>query len=162
MSFFKEKWYENQINKLRQTMYILALSILKNEADVEDAIQNTLIISYEHLDELRMKDKFKPWILQILKRECYRIQKKKMYTIDDDSMIEDNHQNHDIDKMTLWQYISILDEKYREVIILFYFESMSIKDIAQTLQIEESNVKKRLSRARLNLKQKLEEGAFYE
>ena len=57
----------------------------------------------------------------------------------------------------LYDYLSVLKEKYREVTVLFYIEDMSIKDISEILKISTSAVKTRLSRARDMLKKIYEE-----
>ena len=158
----KERWFCKQLDHIKNTMFVLAMSILKNESDVQDAIQNTLMIAYEHLDDLRFKDKFKPWILRILKNECYKIVKKREYSLDEETITEESKGLSNEMKMTIWDYVNSLDEIYRNVIILYYYEGLSIKDIASTLDISSDNVKKRMSRARMFLKKYMEKGDCYE
>ena len=64
----KTRWFCSQVGAMKNSMYALAIGILKNEADAEDAIQNALLSAYEHLDALRLFDKIKPWVLKILTR----------------------------------------------------------------------------------------------
>lgn len=159
----KNKWFCRKVSELKNGMYSVAIGILKNEADADDALQNTLIASYEHLDQLKFTEKFKPWIYRILTNECYRIINNRRYDTDIDEIVcaADNKQDYET-KETLWSIVNSLELNYRTVIILFYYENMSIKDIAKTLDISTDNVKQRLSRARTKLKSLLNQEDFYE
>ena len=140
---------------------LLAVSTLKNDYDAEDAMQSAILKAYENLDQLRAADKFKPWLFRILINECYRLLNDKTYNVDIDEFtdIGETQENLD-DRITLWETVNRLDDEYRMVIILFYYEGMKIKDIAKTLEISEANVKKRLQRARGHLSQMLDREDF--
>ncbi len=159
----KNKWFCRKVSELKNGMYSVAIGILKNEADADDALQNTLIASYKHLDQLKSTEKFKPWIYRILTNECYRIINNRKYdaNIDEIGCAAYNKQDYET-KQTLWSIVNSLELNYRTVIILFYYENMSIKDIAKTLNISTDNVKQRLSRARTKLKSLLNQEDFYE
>ena len=76
----KNRWFCSQVSGLKNCMYALAMSILKNDADAEDAIQNALLSAYEHLEDLRLFDKIKPWILTILMQViCFWFVRKKVH-----------------------------------------------------------------------------------
>lgn len=155
---FRDRWFTKQATALKQGMYVTALSILKNESDTEDAIQNAVMIAYKNLDALSSKDKFKPWIFRILKNECYRIIKLRSYSLDDEVEIEDPKSDVDHEgNMTLWEAVNKLDEKYREVVMLYYYQGFKIPEVANILEISGDNVKQRLSRARKELKVYLED-----
>ena len=79
---WKMKWFSRNVEELKQPMYGLAIGIMKNREDAEDAMQNALILAYEHLDELSMMEKFRPWIMRILTNECFRMLKKRRYHTD--------------------------------------------------------------------------------
>lgn len=159
----KNKWFCRKVSELKNGMYSVAIGILRNEADADDALQNALIASYQHLDQLKFTEKFKPWIYKILTNECYRIINNRRYDADINEIdcAADNTQDYET-KETLWSIINSLELNYRIVIILFYYEDMSIKDIAKTLNISNDNVKQRLSRARTKLKLLLSQEDFYE
>ena len=134
-------------------MYGLAVGILKNSEDAEDAIQNALIQAYEHLDDLSVLEKFRPWLMRILANECYRIMKKRKYYFDIDETydIADDKIMFE-EQLELWHMIQSLKPAYRTAIMLYYYEGLSIRDMSELLQISEDNVKQRLSRARKQLK----------
>lgn len=138
-----------QENKLG--MYRLALSILRNETDAEDAVSETVLKAYENLNKLRNIDKFKPWIMQILVNQAKIMlrKKKRIDLLDDMGQLEMTFENQDGE---LWSVVSELEEGFRNVVILFYYEEMTVKEIAKTLKIAEGTVKSRLSRAREKLR----------
>ena len=70
-------WFCSRVESLEKSMYLLAVSTLKNDYDAEDAMQSAILKAYENLDQLRAADKFKPWLFRILINECYRLLKKK-------------------------------------------------------------------------------------
>ena len=154
-------WFCSRVESLAKSMYLLAVSTLKNDYDAEDAMQSAILKAYENLDQLRAADKFKPWLFRILINECYRLLNDKTYNVDIDEFtdIGETQENLD-DRITLWETVNRLDDEYRMVIILFYYEGMKIKDIAKTLEISEANVKKRLQRARGHLSQMLDREDF--
>lgn len=159
----KTKWFCQKISELKSGMYTVSLGILKNEADAEDAIQNALIIAYEHLEQLHFSGSFKAWVYRILTNECYHILREQKDTVDIETVVcpakqQDNYETN----VTLWNAIQTMELNYRTVIILFYYENMGIREIAKTLNISVDNVKKRLSRARNQLKQLLDREDFYE
>lgn len=159
----KNKWFCRKVSELKNGMYSVAVGILKNEADADDALQNTLILSYRHLDQLKFTEKFKPWIYRILTNECYRIINNRQYNVDIDEIDCAAPDKQDFEtKETLWSAVNAMELNYRTVIILFYYENMSIKDIAKTLDISTDNVKQRLTRARSKLKSLLNQEDFYE
>ena len=157
-------WFSRKTAELANGMYVLAVSILKNEADAEDAIQNALLLAYRNLDKLRMFDKFKPWLFKILTNECYKIINARKYSDDIENIsLEAGESCLETEtKMTLWETIKSLPEDYRTVMVLFYYEDMKITEIASVLNVSEDTVKKRLSRAREKLRRLLDEEDFYE
>lgn len=141
-----------QENKLG--MYRLALSILRNETDAEDAVSESVLKAYEKLDKLKNSDKFKPWLMKILVNQAKTMlrKKKRIDLMEDISLLEMSFEDQTGE---LWSVVSELEAEFRNVVILFYYEDMTTKEIAKALQIAEGTVKSRLSRAREKLKQKL-------
>lgn len=142
-------------NKL--PLYRLAKSIVKNEHDVQDAVNEAIVKSYENLGRLKSRESFKPWIMRILVNECYSLLNRKKKV-----KLEENMAVYDIcykenDSYELMGEIKKLQLEYRTVLILFYYEDMSIKSISEVLSISQGTVKSRLSRAKAKLKIILEE-----
>ena len=155
----KTAWFCQKISQLKNSMYVTAIGILRNKEDAEDAIQNALMQGYDHLDDLRFFDKIKPWILRILVNECYKILKKRMYTVDIEELEVSSGEDTIEQKTILWESVLALEMKYRTVIILYYYENMPVKDMAKVLGITVDAVKQRLFRARKMLREILESEA---
>lgn len=139
-----------QDNKV--SLYRLSKSILKNEADVEDAISETILKAYKNLGSLKSSSSFKPWVMKILVNECYLTAKrnKRIDLTDDLSKYEGTYENDE--DSSLMCYVNKLEDDFKAVVILFYYEDLSIKNISRVLNISEGTVKSRLFRAKARLK----------
>lgn len=154
MSAIGKNAFEKLVREYTPNMYILALGILHNREDAEDAVSEAVLKAYEKLDMLRKKDRFKAWIMQITANEAKRIyaKNKKITPIENMEeympVFEDEHHE-------LWDVVMNLELVYREVILLYFYEQLSIKEIAHILNVPEGTVKSRLSRGKKALKEKL-------
>lgn len=136
------------------SMYRVAASILQNDEDVADAVQETLLICWEKIGTLKNDSFFKTWLTRILINQCNDILRKRKPTVSIDEIQEisvlDSYDNKE------WKEITkLLDEKYRTVIELFYVEELSTREIAKAMKLSEANVRIRLSRGRKQLKELL-------
>ncbi len=127
-------------------MYRVALAILANDEDAADAIQDTILVCWEKLDTLRQIRYFKTWMTRILINKCYKIRK----STENIGGLEEYEEPAVYDKynLELKEALSILDEKYRIVMTLFYSEGYHIDEIAKILKIPKSTVQTRLKRGR--------------
>jgi len=161
----KNNILSNLIIENRPRLYRIAINILKNYIDAEDAVSEATCKAYENFHKLKDIEKFKPWIIKILINEAYSISnKRKKYVPLNDEIIVNNSDSEIIDNIILWDAVQTLDENFRVVAILFYYENMSIKEISKALTIPEGTVNSRLNRTRQKLKNIfLKEGvALYE
>lgn len=129
-----------------QTLYRVSMSMLKNEKDCEDAVQTAILKAYEKLATLKKPEFFKTWLVRILINVC-----KKQLITNKPVEISDIHQieNDDFtEKIELETAIETLPLKIREVIVLYYIEDFSVKEIKSILKIPEGTVKSRLLRGR--------------
>ncbi|MBR1852601.1 MAG: RNA polymerase sigma factor [Lachnospiraceae bacterium] len=145
-----------------ETLFHVSFSILHNEADCADAVQEAILKAYDNHDKLRDEALFKTWLVRIVINECYAMRRSaKRFTSYAD--YENNEQASLSHADTLGKYIreeyldlyeaiEKLNDKERLCVTLFYFEDCSIAEIANILHIPEGTVKSRLNRARLNLK----------
>lgn len=143
------------IDKYRNELYIVAWAILENKEDTEDAVSNAILKAYENLNQLRNIHKFKPWITTITKNEALKIRKKRLTLPGNDAvenMMDPVQEHYD----ELWDILQKMREEYRLVLVLFYYNDLSLKDIAQVLDMPIGTVKSRLSRGKEMLKQELE------
>lgn len=149
----QKEWFCNNIKKLENGMYRLSYSILKNDADAQDAVQEAIYKSYKNLENLKDKRKFKPWIYKIVTNTSFEILKNTQNYLD---IEEENIQSENVDietNITLWNAVQNLKQPYRTVITLFYYEDMSIKEISKITGNNADAVKKQLSRGREKIKE---------
>ena len=139
-----------------QKMYRIAISILQNEEDAADAIQETMLKCWQKINQVRNEDYFETWLIRILINQCKDILKgrKRTVLVDDipEAAQEDNYIN------TEWKAVLRgLHEKYRIVLELYYVEGFSTKEIATMLHITDASVRTRLVRGRKQLEQMFQE-----
>lgn len=149
-----KKFCEN-ISRYRDELYIMALAILKNEADAEDAVSNAILKAYENKGQIHVFHKFKPWMLTITKNEALKIKKKRLY-LPGDETVEALSNPVVAHYDELWDVLQRMKEEYRLVVVLFYYEGLSHRDISDVLNISVGTVKSRLNRGKAELRQALE------
>lgn len=152
----KKTEFSENIDKYKEQLYVIAYAILKNEADTEDAVCNAILKGYEHLEELKNPKSFKSWMITITKNEALHIKRKRLNLPGDEKveeMLKPVQDNYD----ELWDVIQNLKEEYRLVIVLFYYNHLSLREISKVLDIPMGTVKSRLNRGRELLKNELDE-----
>lgn len=150
----KIECFVNVVEEYKAAMFRLAFSIVLNKEDAEDVVSEAVLKAYSHLKDLRHTKKMKAWIFQIIVNEsknCLKKRKQLEFFEELDYGSEKTNETGD-----LFEFVCQLEERFREVIILYYFEEFKVKEIANILEITEGTVKSRLSRARLKLKRYLE------
>lgn len=142
------------IKEYEKQLYAIAFSILRNEADTEDAVCNAIQKGYEKLDQLRSRHKFKAWMATITRNEALQIKRKRMDLPGNeklDTMLEAVIDYHD----ELWDIVQNLQEEYRLVMVLYYYNDLSIHEISKVLEIPVGTVKSRMNRGRKKLREAL-------
>lgn len=148
--------FAEEVRKSEATLFRVSKSILQNDKDCEDAVQEALLKAYHKLHSLRNEVFFKTWLVRILIHECYKIRRfhKKIVSYEEiDSESAAAPENYS----ELYLSIMELDEDLRTLVILYYIEGFSIAETADILKMKEGTIKSRLSRARTNLRKWLEE-----
>jgi RNA polymerase sigma-70 factor, ECF subfamily len=145
------------IESNKVTLYRLALSILVEKQDIEDAIQNSIIKAYEGVIYLKKNEFFKTWLIRILINECKSILKKNKKIVHLEEASIDISVTDDYSNIELTSAVNLLEEDLKIVTTLFYFEDIPQKDISKLLGIPEGTVRSRLSRARTKLYEMLKE-----
>lgn len=141
---------------------------LFSEEDVNEAVQNTIVNSFISIKSLKNEKYFKTWIIRILINECNHIYKDKKENIfeeyNEDSIKEmgRDYISESIHKIDFFELVKNLNYEERMLITLFYSEDLSIKEISNVMDIPQSTVTTKLSRARNKLKKILEGGELYE
>ena len=138
-------------------MFRIAMSILNNKDDADDAVCDTVVKAYENIHKLNDCKFFKTWIIRMVINQTNDVYKKRnkivyLYDVTNEPQYEDEY---DFGNDELKNAVANLSLEYRTVITLYYFQDMKIKEIASVLQIPQGTVKWRLSKAKSLLKEKL-------
>lgn len=155
-----KEWFCDQVQQCQRGLYRLALCMLRDPHDAEDILQDTILTAYDKIYSLRDPSRFKPWIMKILSNLANEMLRKKkndlsMHYIDEQLPSEEK----DIcTSISLWDAVKSLDRSYQSVVVLFYYEDMTIKDISTVTGLSQAAVKTRLTRARHQLKKILDKG----
>ena len=149
----------DQVIRNQEAMFRTAKSILRQDEDAEDAVQEAICAAYASRGSLRDPARFRPWILKILVNKCYEFCRKRRTTVDlaDVQDFLPAPAADQTERLSLWQAVMALNRDLRAVVTLFYYEDLSIREISAVLGISEAAVKTRLSRGRSRLKQLLHE-----
>ena len=139
-----------------QSMYKVAWAYLKNDEDVADAIQETILICWEKIGSLRNAKFFKTWMTRILIHRCYAIYNENKRTVMADNFPDVMDCSDKYGEIEWQEMLGFLNEKQRIVVELYYGQQFKVREIAGALQIGQSAVKSRLQSARKTLEQ------FYE
>jgi RNA polymerase sigma-70 factor (ECF subfamily) len=166
--------YHQLIRPYERSVYMMALSYMKNEADAEDVAQEAFLKAFHHLASFRSESKFSTWLVGIALNEARsRLRRDGVLRMDslDDTTEDGGHispavlrdwrevpsealERKEVRQM-LQKAITGLPEKYREVFILRDVEELNVFETAAALGITVTNVKVRLHRARLMLQKQL-------
>ena len=134
-------------------MYRTASAILSQDADIADAMQETILTCWEKIDTLQKNRYFKTWMIRILINECNKIHRHYKNFSRAEELPEVPGQDMSIEEFEFKEMLGMLDESYRIILVLYYVEGFRIADIASILNMNENTVKTRLVRARMQLKQ---------
>jgi len=158
-------------------VYRAAFSILRNEADAEDAAQEAVVKAFTNIRQFRAESRFSTWLIQIAVNEALMRKRKQhreiMEPLADKEDEEGNYQPRDFAdwreipsealerseiRRALARALDVLGQKCREVFVLRDVEQLSIEETAAALKISNAAVKTRLLRARLMLRDLLSPG----
>lgn len=157
---------EEVLAKYSDMVYRLAYARTMNQYDAEDITQDVFIKYMKHQHELTDDEHCKAWLIRVTVNAAKTLvttawNRKKVSMEDVEGVLEGKSEidNLDMDQ-TLLKEVAKLDEKYRMMVHLFYFEELSVKEISTVTGIKESTVKSHLFRAREILRNNLKEEDF--
>ena len=166
--------YHDLIRPHERTVYMMALSYMKNEADAEDVAQEAFLKAFHNLGTFRAESKFSTWLISITLNEARgRLRRQtavRMESLDEPSdeeggvspaLLRDWREipsealERDEVRQLLQRAVAGLPEIYRRVFLLRDVEELSVNEAAEVLQISIASVKVRLHRARMMLQKQL-------
>lgn len=147
--------FSRVIMQNKEVMYKTTMIILKNEDDAYDALQNALIRMYQNIGKLESKEAFNSWSRRIIINCCYDLINKNKKVIDITSKMAESYEETKEDAYdcedSFVQLLEQIKPELRLTATLYYYDDLSIREIAQTLDIPEGTVKSRLAVAREKL-----------
>jgi RNA polymerase sigma-70 factor (ECF subfamily) len=166
--------FHDLIRPYERSVYVMALSLLHNEADAEDAAQDAFLKAFRNLADFRGEAKFSTWLISIVLNEA-RSRLRRGKTMKMESLDEPPEESGHVSpallrdwreipsealerqevRLLLQQAVTDLPLIYREVFLLRDVEELSVNESAQALGITIASVKVRLHRARIMLQKKL-------
>lgn len=138
----------------KQSMYKVAKAYLKREEDVADAISETILDCFEHLESLRETRYFGTWLVRILINNCNNIRKSNQRTEYTDQIeVLSGGGRTDERTRAFLDYLEPLEEQERLLMVLYYVWGFKTREISEILHIKEATVKSRMQRGRQKIKQ---------
>lgn len=168
--------FEQLVSRYERRLFATAMRIVGRRQDAEEVVQDTLTSVIEHLPDFRQESRFYTWLMRIavnhalkLLRKNRRLRNTDVQDTSTDSYSDMPHpqfiapwkenpawaaEQRELQQL-LADALDQLDEKYRAVFVLRDIEERSTAEVADLLDISESNVKVRLLRARLQLRERI-------
>jgi RNA polymerase sigma-70 factor (ECF subfamily) len=170
--------FHDLVRPYERAIFLAALSLVRNEADAEDVAQEAILKAFKNLSRFRQEAKFSTWVIQITINEAkMKLRKDRRHLYES---LDEGQQNNEGDyvpkdfadwreipsealeqselRRAIVKALDSLPEKYRTVLILRDVQQLSINETAQVLGLSEANVKTRLCRARLQMRDALAPG----
>ena len=158
--------FEILMRRYNELLYRSIRSYIDRDGDVQDTMQDTYIKAYEKLYQFKNEAKFSTWLIRIgINEALQRRRKSQKYKIvalqQEDTILQiEDHNIMDPERKTMYKESSLfmekaidtLPEKYKIVYMLKEVEGIGISEISECLDLSNSNVKVRLHRARIMLK----------
>ena len=144
--------YATLVRRYSRRVFAICLAIVGDVHEAEDLAQETLLKGFSQIESLCGEEQFVSWIIKIARNLCFDfLRRKKRYRVvlgqqDSGVQVSDNENSN------LRQAMERLPVAYRLPLLLYYFEDQSAKKVAETLNITQTAVYNRLSRARKELR----------
>ncbi len=168
--------FPDLVKRYEQKLYNFSLRMCRDATDAEDTVQETFLNVFRYLKDFRYETKFKNWLYRVAASTCIKKRRKSKFAPDRELPLDEFFPQDETevpDQVPKWALMPLdkllndelldkinaaiiaLPEKYRLVIVLRDIEGFSTAETAQILNLSDANVKVRLHRARLFLRDKL-------
>lgn len=143
--------FQAEAMKLEKLLYHVSWTMLHNNEDCADAVQDALLRAWEKRRTLRSTDRFKPWLVRILINQCNdllrRQKRRSFFPLQEDTAAVEAP----TEPLPLAETLAHLKPEWRTVIVLHYLEGFSVQEIARITRAPSGTVKSRLKYAREHL-----------
>jgi RNA polymerase sigma-70 factor (ECF subfamily) len=168
--------FHDLVKRYEQKLYNFSLRMCRDHSDAEDMVQDTFLNVFKYLKDFRYESKFKNWLYKVAASTCIKKRRKSKFAPEKELSLDEFRPSDEADapeEVPQWaqmpldkllnaeltgavhQGILAIPKKYRMVIVLRDIEGFSTVETAQILNLSPANVKVRLHRARLFLRDQL-------
>lgn len=159
--------FEGIVDQYGSLMLRTALMIVGDRDIAEDVVQDAFIQAWHHLSDLREANALRPWLMRIVVNQCISFKRRlarstafiRQALSDQETnimaQVADDHKGRLERDWDLARSIESLPMKQRLVIVLHYYNGMTLPEMSQALQMSENTLKKRIQAALANLRRML-------
>lgn len=157
--------YAELVNRHKDMVYTIAIGLLHIREEAEEISQDVFLKAYQALNKFKKQAKFSTWIYRIVYNECIsRLRKKKLNQVSldenkinfsDNLPAEENNGNENEKHRMLREVLMDLHKEDKTIILLYYFENLSIEEMSVITSLSKSNIKIRLFRIRNKMHERL-------
>jgi len=168
--------FHDLVKRYEQKLYNFSLRMCRDHHDAEDMVQETFLNVFKYLNDFRYESKFKNWLYKVAASTCIKKRRKSKFAPEKELSLDEFRPSDEAelpDRVPEWALMPLdqllneelagainrgilsIPKKYRMVIVLRDIEGFSTAETAQILNLSPANVKVRLHRARLFLRDKL-------
>lgn len=155
------KAQEHLYRRYANTLFSVSLKYARNYTEAEDILQDGFITIFDKIGQFKNKGSFEGWLKRIvINTALQRYRKQRVFNIVNEEQLEQEDvlvDEEDVSLQFLLKIVQELPDRYRLVFNLYALDGYSHKEIANMLEISEGTSKSNLARARMILKQKVEE-----
>lgn len=159
-----EKAFDEIITLTKKEMYLIAKARLKNDEDIADVIQETILLCYKNIKKLKNNSYFKTWIIKILINECNKIYRKKGKNdiSFEDKEMENYIKSNEEEIPEFDTLINKLNDDEKLILTLYYYSGYTTKEISKIIKKNEGTIRSKISRAKDKLRKQYMKGERYE
>jgi RNA polymerase sigma-70 factor (ECF subfamily) len=168
--------FHDLVKRYEQKLYNFSLRMCRDHSDAEDMVQDTFLNVFKYLKDFRYETKFKNWLYKVAASTCIKKRRRSKFAPEKELSLEEFQPGDEaeaVDTVPGWALMPLdkllneelssaihraiisIPKKYRMVIVLRDIEGFSTAETAEILDLSPANVKVRLHRARLYLRDKL-------
>ena len=165
MSHLTDEQFEIIYNKYYSMLLNIANKYVRNYPDSEDIVQEVFIKLYKNNKTFEEDEMIKYYLIRLTINYSLNVIKHEKKQLIDNEYINNlpdtsNSEERNENKEEIYNCICLLKDNYKTIIILYYYEKYSLKQISNILKISESNASTRLNRAREKLKKIIKERKY--
>lgn len=157
MKLLTDEQFEQIMIKHSKSLFVIAFNYTRDKLTSEDIVQDAFIKLYRARKDFESDEHIKNWLIRVtINLSLNALKRKKRYLLVDNEYINNIQDSSSEEKKNeeLYNFVCSLKDRYKDVIILYYYQGYSIKEISKILGISESGVATRLDRARKIIKEK--------